>query len=319
MEVQFLGTSSGVPTKSRNVSGIALVEKAGKRWHLIDCGEGTQHRILSSKLSVNKLETIFVTHVHGDHCYGLPGLIASAGLSGRTNGLTIVAPKGIKEWLESTIQYTQLYLPYELKFVATESLKTLKLGDLSVSAVELSHRVPSFAYVFEEHLEEISLDLDKLNLSEIPRSPAWGKLQKGENVEVSGELHLSEDFTIRHHFNNKLIICGDNDSPELLAEACIDCKLLVHESTYSETMASRAKEVGHSYASQVASFAESASIPNLILTHFSPRFSANRDDVHTLEIMKAEAASSYSGKLFLADDFDRYQLDKFGKLTLITT
>ncbi|CAM5602375.1 Ribonuclease BN [Stutzerimonas stutzeri] len=95
----FLGTSSGTPTPARNVTGLALQEDAGKAWYLIDCGEGTQHRLLRMPLSLHDLRAIFITHVHGDHCYGLPGLLASAGMMGRRHPLEIIAPAGIARTL----------------------------------------------------------------------------------------------------------------------------------------------------------------------------------------------------------------------------
>ncbi|WP_444997439.1 MBL fold metallo-hydrolase [Aliikangiella sp. IMCC44359] len=99
MELIFLGTSSGVPTKNRNVSGLAIKMQKNKHWYLVDCGEATQHQILHTKLSIKYLEAIFITHVHGDHCYGLPGLLASMSMAGKTEMLTIVAPKNIEKMI----------------------------------------------------------------------------------------------------------------------------------------------------------------------------------------------------------------------------
>ncbi|MEY4562043.1 MAG: hypothetical protein RLZZ618_1320, partial [Pseudomonadota bacterium] len=109
MDLLFLGTSSGTPTKTRNVTGLALIEEQGRQWFLIDCGEGTQHQLLRTGLSVNDLATVFITHVHGDHCYGLPGLLASAGMHGRRTPLTVIAPLGVEAWWQATVQHTQLH------------------------------------------------------------------------------------------------------------------------------------------------------------------------------------------------------------------
>src|SRR5690606_26719888 len=111
MNLIFLGTSAGMPTKFRNVTALAVQEDTGRAWYLVDCGEATQHQILRTKLSLNRLAAIFITHVHGDHCYGLPGLLASTGMSGRTEPLVIVAPAGIEDWINSTLQLTSLHLP----------------------------------------------------------------------------------------------------------------------------------------------------------------------------------------------------------------
>ena len=113
----FLGTSSGVPTLTRNVSALAIRNSKNKDWILVDAGEGTQHRIQQAKLSLQNLVAICITHVHGDHCYGLVGLLASAGMNARTAPLTIIAPKEIQQWIEVTAQLTDLHLPYPLNFI----------------------------------------------------------------------------------------------------------------------------------------------------------------------------------------------------------
>ena len=118
----FLGTSSGTPTKQRNVSAIAIKKANAKSWHLIDCGEGTQHQILHTHLSLNTLSSISITHIHGDHCYGLPGLLASAAMAGRTDPLLIIAPQGIQRFIETTCQLTELQLPYKINFLAVETM-----------------------------------------------------------------------------------------------------------------------------------------------------------------------------------------------------
>lgn len=113
----FLGTSSGVPTLSRNVSGLAVRNSKNKDWILVDTGEGTQHRIQQARLSLQNLIAICITHVHGDHCYGLVGLLASAGMNARTKPLIVIAPKEIQQWFEITAQLTDLHLPYSIKFM----------------------------------------------------------------------------------------------------------------------------------------------------------------------------------------------------------
>ena len=311
MELQFLGTSSGTPTKSRNVTAITLKESQGNKWYLIDCGEGTQHQLLHTHLSLNSLSAIFITHVHGDHCYGLPGLLASAGMNGRSAPLTIVAPKGIKEFVEAIQTHTELYLPFEITFISSEDFPQLTFDHITVSLTELSHRVPSFAYSFVESKHQLNLDIQKLQSTAIPKGPLWGKLQSGTDVELDGTLYRSQDFVTKIEHFKKIIICGDNDSPELLSQEAQDCHLLVHEATYASEMADRAKSVGHSYARQVAAFAEQASIANLVLTHFSPRYQGSIQDLYH------EAQSVYSGSLFLAKDFERYCLNQSLQLQLL--
>lgn len=317
MIIQPLGTSSGTPTRARNVSACALSESTGKRWVLIDCGEGTQHQLLRTRLSLNALSAVCITHIHGDHCYGLPGLLGSAAMNGRTAPLTIVAPAGIREWLQAAQVHTDLQLPFEIEFIATETLTDLQVGHLSVSATPLSHRVPSFAYRFAETRVVRHLDADKLAAFGVPRGPLWGQLQSGQDVELEGRIIRADAVIQTPAPPRTVVISGDNDQPEVLAEACRDAHVLVHEATFSEQHADKAFAYGHSTAQQVAAFAEHSRLPNLILTHFSPRYAPEQGTSPSLSDLRAEAQAVYSGQLFLAEDLNRYQLDASGQLSLL--
>ncbi len=318
MEIIFLGTSAGMPTKERNVTAIAVIESKGRSWYLVDCGEGTQHQLLHTGLSLNHLKGIFITHIHGDHCYGLPGLLASASMNGRVEPLTIVAPKGIHQWYDATEKFTAFHLSYELNFISTEMLSdhALTLGRLSIKMTELSHRVPSYAYIFTENKVQIKLDTNKLAMSGIPKGPLWGQLQLGQNIEHAGKHYKSSEFTDVLHQPRSIIICGDNDNPDCLQNAYESCSVLIHEATFTENMADKAAKTGHSYAKQVAMFAEKQSITNLILTHFSPRYQANPESEYSIESIKHEAKSVYSGHLYTASDFDHYMLNQSGHIVL---
>jgi ribonuclease Z len=180
MELIFLGTSSGTPTKSRNVSAVAIKKQNNKSWYLIDCGEGTQHQILRTKLSLLHLRVICITHIHGDHCYGLPGLLASASMDGRKDKLTIIAPEGVKLFLNSIINATQLELSFEIIFIKPEEQKdTLNLGDFDVDITALSHRCPSYAYNLTEANIKPTFNKEKLLSEGVDPGSAWGKLQQG--------------------------------------------------------------------------------------------------------------------------------------------
>lgn len=311
MEILFLGTSSGAPTKTRNVSAIALVESEGSDWYLIDCGEGTQHQLINTHLSLNNLSAIFLTHLHGDHCYGLPGLLASAGLNGRTTALRIVAPEGAREWIELTKRISDLHLPYDLQFILTDTKKTNTFGQFSVSVLSLSHRIASFGYVFSELNVKPSLNLEKLRTAGIPQGPLWGKIQSGHNVEYKGITYKADEYKEKNRKVRKIIICGDNDQPDLINAEAEQCDVLVHESTYTEEMADRAGSVGHSYASQIAAYAESAGIRNLVLTHVSARYTDG-----AIGILD-EARKEFTGNIYLANDFDRFRFSPTLELKLI--
>lgn len=318
MDLLFLGTSSGTPTRQRNVSALAFIEETGKRWYLIDCGEGTQHQVLRTPLSLHDLQAIFITHVHGDHCYGLPGLLASAGMMGRSATLEIIAPEGIEGWVRHALNMSQTYLPYELAFSRTESIGEWIGHTVRVGTVELSHPVPSYGYRFTEARPDPRLNTDRLTRDGIPAGPLWGQLARGQNVEHDGRLLRSDDYLIFNRQPRRIVIAGDNDAPELLRDACAGADVLVHEATYTEAIAGCGKaDYGHSTAASVARFAESVGLPHLLLTHFSARYQTDARRNPSLADLHTEAAAHYGGRLFLAEDFARYRLGRDGHLDLL--
>ena len=314
MDLLFLGTSSGTPTRARNVSGLGLLEENGKGWYLIDCGEATQHQVLRTPLSLSALRAIFITHVHGDHCFGLPGLLASAALQGRTAPLEIIAPQGIEAWLNATLAMSQTWLPYPLVFHAVETLQEWRTPRMRVRRTALSHRSPSFAYRFEEARPDTTLDIARLERDAIPRGPLWGQLARGVDTEHDGRLLRSEDYLLAGRAPRVIVIGGDNDSPALLAEACRGAQVLVHEATFSHADIDARGSFGHSTAASVAEFAQEAGLPNLVLTHFSARYQHAPGRGACITELHDEARARYQGTLFLADDFLHLHLGKEGAL-----
>ncbi|MCS4282505.1 ribonuclease Z [Pseudomonas sp. BIGb0278] len=318
MDLQFLGTSSGVPTKARNVSATAVIEASGKSWYLVDCGEGTQHQLLHTSLSMRDLRGIFITHVHGDHCYGLPGLLASAGMSGRSEPLELIMPLALHEWLRLSLAVSQTYLPFELHLLAVETLQDWRSTQVAVTTVELSHRVPSYGFVFTEINPEPRLDTDRLQADGIPRGPLWGDLAHGRQVEHEGRVLDTLTYLKASRAARRIVVCGDNDSPALLAEVAKGADVLVHEATFTEPVLQRSQSnFGHSTAAAVAQFAEAAGVPNLVLTHFSARYQDNPQRSPSIDDVRQEAQAHYSGQLTLARDLQRYHLGKDGLLAAV--
>lgn len=312
----FLGTSSGVPTLTRNVSALAIRNSKNKDWILVDAGEGTQHRIQQAKLSLQNLVAICITHVHGDHCYGLVGLLASAGMNSRTAPLTIIAPKEIQQWIEVTAQLTDLHLPYPINFIdVNEATQVQQITDeLSIQAHRLSHRVPSFAFSIIAQYTQKKLDTKALIQLGVAKGKAWGDLQQGLDVQFNEQTLKAADFTQTQTQRVQAIVGGDNDHPELLAQACQDAQLLIHESTYTQAVLDK---VGsgpmHSSAKIVAEFAQQQGLINLILTHFSPR----HQDSAGQQAIADEVHQYYQGNFYLAGDFDQFTLDTTGQLSKV--
>lgn len=317
MELLFLGTSAGTPTRSRNVSACAFHLRSGKRWYLVDCGEGTQHRLLATPLSLLTLACICITHAHGDHIFGLPGLLSSAQMAGRTTSLTILAPAGVREFVETALRCSESYLGYLLEWVEIKQASpSVTLGGITIDSVPLSHRVPSFAFRFTEPSHPRNLDKGKLEAANIPPGPYLAQLRKGESATLPDGRNLNgEDYLLPARMQRRVIIAGDNDNPALLADAASGAQVLVHEATYTQAIADRVgASPQHCPAARIAAFAENASLPNLVLTHFSARYNDQTDKPGSVEEIREEASAHYHGRLFLARDYASYTLDAAGIL-----
>ncbi|GAB2788403.1 ribonuclease Z [Halomonas shantousis] len=317
MEMIFLGTSAGIPTKARNVSALAVKKRSAKAWYLIDCGEGTQHQVLRTPLSLNRLEAVLITHVHGDHCYGLPGLLASASMAGRQAPLRIVGPRAIRDFLDAVQASTGLHLTYPVEFHAVEELAgPLDCRDFSLEAAVLSHGVASYGYALVEKDVERKLDTGRLEALGIPSGPDWGRLFRGEAVLLEDGSRLTgEEVLLPTRRARKIVVGGDNDTPHLLDALCRGADVLVHEATYTRDVVARLGTSNqHSTAADVAAFARDRGLANLVLTHFSPRYQYAREATPSIGDIAAEARCYYQGELFLANDFDAYRLSREGVL-----
>jgi ribonuclease Z len=314
LKLTFLGTSSGTPTRHRNVSGLAVQTVLNADWFLFDCGEGTQHRLLRTPLSLHDMAAVFITHVHGDHCYGLPGLLASAGMGKRTKPLKLVAPLPVWQWFQATRELTDLHLPYEVEHVDVESRPLVyEVPGVRVERHVLRHRVPSHAYRMQVQTRRARLKAEALKATGLPPGPAWRALQTGEDVSFNGAVLRSADFTDTQVATATAVLGGDNAAPALLHDACQGAQLLVHEATYTQDVLDK---VGpgpmHSSARLVAEAAQAAGVPNLVLTHFSAR----HQNAEGTAALMAETQAYYSGHAFLANDLDVYELDSAGQLAV---
>lgn len=312
-KLTFLGTSSGVPTRNRNVTALAVQTSFHREWWLVDCGEATQHRLQHIALTVHELAGICITHIHGDHSYGLPGLLASASMTGRTRPLILIAPLAVRRWLEATFLHTELFLTFPIVHIdVAEAELVHEAAGLRIERHHLSHRAPSVAFRFAIEHTRWRIDSLALQALAVAPGPVWGKLQSGQDVTLDdGSVLAASDFRTADVQRAAIVVGGDNDTPALLAHACRDAQLLVHEATYTEAIL---QKVGpgptHSSVQRVAQFASDAGLPNLVLTHFSARYD-NREGMDELE---AEGRAHYGGRLFLARDFATYELDAAGVL-----
>ncbi|MCB9396755.1 MAG: ribonuclease Z [Acidobacteria bacterium] len=313
MDFLFLGTSSGTPTRTRNVTGLAM--RSGRRWILIDCGEGIQYRLMHSPLSPVHLEAVLITHLHGDHVYGLPGLLGSMSMLGRKMPLVLVGPAELEAFLKPIIELTQLRLSFPLLFKQAGPDLDLELLGHKVSAIELSHRIQSFAYGFTEKSPPLHLNIAKLKQIGVPDGPILGQLKRGETVVWNGQALNRADYCLPQCAPLRFAIGGDNDQPQRLAEFCQGADLLVHEATY---LHADWQKVGpgpmHSSAQMVAEMAQACGLRQLVLTHFSPRYADSKGQGSWVGDLKSEATQHFSGPVFLAFDGAHFDLDAYGNL-----
>ncbi|AMO55005.1 hypothetical protein GZ77_00155 [Endozoicomonas montiporae] len=322
MRLTFLGTSAGAPTLERNVTALALAIDEQKEWYLVDCGEGTQHRLMRSRYTLSGLKTIFITHVHGDHMFGLPGLITTASMQGRKEPLTICAPDGVESFVRHALKCADVsQLPFSLRFQATD-VEGFAYQDkqLAVTAHELSHRVPSYAYRFAECCRPGALDQDRLNELGVPRGRLWGELQSGQSVTLEdGRVIEPEQVRQPPEPARIVVIGGDNDKPALLHKALQGAQLLVHEATFTEDVFQKVgPKYMHSTAKMVAEAAEQAGIDHVILTHISGRYRRKpKAGEYGVELLRSEAKQYFRGAVSLAEDWGCWQLFRDGRLEQI--
>ena len=322
MRLTFLGTSAGTPTLERNVTALALAIDEQKEWYLVDCGEGTQQRLMRSRYTLSGLKSIFITHVHGDHMFGLPGLITTASMQGRKEPLTICAPDGVESFVRHSLKCADVsQLPFPLEFKESD-IDGFEYRDqtVAVTAHELSHRVPSFAYRFAENCQPGLLDQEQLNSLGVPRGKLWGLLQSGQPVTLEDGRVIQPDQVRQPPKPARVVVIGgDNDKPALLHEALQGAQLLVHEATFTEDVY---RKVGpkymHSTAKMVAEAAEHADIEHVILTHFSGRYRRSpKSGEYGVELLREEAERYFRGTVSLAEDWGCWQLYRDGELEQI--
>jgi ribonuclease Z len=278
VELIFLGTSAGVPTRTRNVTAMLLNLQHPTRaglW-LFDCGEGTQHQMLKTAFHPGKLDKIFITHLHGDHLFGLPGLLCSRSMAGNVLPLTIYGPKGIREFVETALRLSGSWTDYPLTIVEITEGHVVDDGLRKVTAHALNHPVECYGYRIEEHDKPGALDAKALIAQGIPSGPLFQKLKQGETVTLDdGRLINGTDFLAPPEPGKKLAIFGDTaPCPSALALAR-EVDLMVHEATLEQAMEEKANSRGHSSSRQAALLAAEANVRQLVITHLSSRYDDN--------------------------------------------
>ncbi|SDE89274.1 RNAse Z [Fontibacillus panacisegetis] len=284
MELYFMGTNAGVPSLERNVTSLALrLFDERRTFWLFDCGEATQHQILRSPLKLSKLEYIFITHLHGDHLFGLPGLISSRAYQGGNTPLTLFGPPGLKKFIMTALEISESRISYSLEVVEHEGGILFEDESFCVESALLDHRIDSFGYRITEKDQPGKLDIEMLARHGIKPGPMYGKLKRGESINLpDGSLLHSTDVLGISKPGRIVTILGDTRPCEAAVQLAQDADVLVHESTFLHELAETAYTYHHSTTKQAAEAAKRAGAKQLFLTHFSSRYKYN-DQLQQLE------------------------------------
>ncbi|PYS82444.1 MAG: ribonuclease Z [Acidobacteria bacterium] len=273
MQVTFLGTSAGVPTRARNVSCVALrPPQRGEVW-LFDCGEGTQHQLLRSDLNISQVTRIFITHMHGDHVYGLMGLLATCGMTAHARAVSLYGPRGLAEYVRDVSRRTQLHTSYPLEVHTVEEGAVFEDEEYTVACAPLKHRLPAYGYRVTEKDRPGHFDVERAKELGIPSGPLYGRLKRGERVTLAdGRTFDGADFSGPSLAGRSVAYCTDTIYCRGAVELARDADLLIHEATFAEADEPLAVRSTHSTAAMAARVALEAGARRLIITHFSPRY-----------------------------------------------
>jgi ribonuclease Z len=291
-EVTVLGTSSATPTKYRHPSSH-FVRLEGS-YLLLDCGEGAQRQLARYGLRTQRISHVFITHLHGDHYFGLPGLITSMALFGRTEPLVIVGPSALESIIQVLLQESDSILPYPLKFISTQinHIETIADGDnFEVISVPLKHRVPCTGFIVKEKGPELRLNVDACVKYKIPVEQydaiKWGAdYISSDRAQIKNELLTTDGYKNRSY----AYITDTIYDPDYLTPILQQVDLLYHEATFLTDRLSRAIETYHSTAFQAAQIAKMANVGQLLIGHFSARYN---DAQPLLLEARAEFESTY--------------------------
>ncbi len=275
MQLEFLGTGAGSPSKQRNVASVALklLEELNEIW-LFDVGEATQHQILQTTIRPRKVTKIFITHLHGDHIFGLPGFLSSRSFQGGNEPLTIYGPVGIKRFVTTALQVSESRLSYPLKFVEIDHNQELfDERGFKVTTMALDHKIACYGYRIEEADHPGELQVEKLREAQVPSGPIYGQLKAGKTVKLDdGRVINGKDFIGKPQPGRIVTILGDTRQTPNAVVLAHKADVLVHESTFAKNEAKMAHNYYHSTSLQAAEVAKQAGAKKLLLTHISARY-----------------------------------------------
>lgn len=293
-----------MPAKHRNVTSIVLklLEERGTIW-LFDCGEATQHQILHTSIKPRRIEKVFITHLHGDHIYGLPGLLSSRSFQGGESEVTVYGPKGIEAYIQVSLNVSQTYLKYPLKVVEIEEGIIFEDEQFIVETRLLEHGIPSFGFRIVEKDKPGTLLVDKLKQLGIQPGPLYKKIKDGEPVLLAnGDVVAASEFLGEPQKGRVVTILGDTRICNNALFLAQNADVLVHEATFSKNESQLAYDYFHSTTLQAAEIAANAEVKKLYLTHISSRY-----DKEAAMQLRSEAQEIFT-ETEVAEDFNEFSM-----------
>lgn len=298
-KLTIIGSGSAVPTLRRGVTSHFI--NFNERRILIDCGEGTQLQLRRFKIKFQRLQYIFISHLHGDHFLGLFGLLSSMNLLGRTQKLIIFAPSQLQEIIQTQFQITKVKLDYEIEFIHLKGKsKELIFEDrvLEVYSFPVKHRIECYGFLFKEKEKELNIDKDKIEEYSISRAEIW-QIKNGADIERNGRLILNSELTLPRTRTLQYAFCTDTKYYEKIIPWIEGSDLLYHEATFTEKQKDRALATFHSTAKEAAEIAKKARVKKLLIGHFSARFNSTKELKEEAEQIFPEVVCVEDGDEFL--------------------
>ena len=300
LRVVFLGTAGSIPTPKRSLPAI-LIQRKGEQI-MFDCGEGVQRQMIKAKTGFHRKMKVFVSHMHGDHVLGLPGLLQTMALLDREKKLDVYGPPGIKRFLEDIRETVQFVLTFPMEIHEIhEAGVVCEEQEYAVQAVWANHVIPSLAYALVEKPRPGKFHPEKAKVLGVPEGPLWSKLQHGHKAKLQdGRVVKPEDVTGPLRTGRKIVYSGDTRPFKGFVKFAAGADLLIHDATLDDELAERAEEDGHSTPDQAAKHAKKAKVKQLILTHISARY----DDTSIL----LEQAQKIFKNTQVAEDFMKIEI-----------
>ncbi|AEH06412.1 ribonuclease Z [Methanothermococcus okinawensis] len=314
MKIVFLGTGAAVPTKNRNHSSIGL--KFDGEILLFDCGEGAQRQMIYTDISPMKINNIFITHLHGDHILGLPGLLQSIGFNGRTEPINIYGPPETKETIENILKIGYHSINFNIKVYELSTKNPMKIKDTEkyeIYSYPMNHSVPTVGYIFREK-KKPQLNLKKAIELGVEVGPNLKRLKDGYPIKIkNGKIIYPEDVLLPPKKGICIGYSGDTTPLEDFGEflKSLGCNILIHEATFDSSKKDNALETMHSTIGDAVNIAKIAGVTELILTHISARYDDKMDDyINEVNSLNAE---NNNLNITIAEDFMKYPLKSKNK------